>query len=130
MPEYWVIGGEYTDTNFEQFADGKGEERYGPYADYQAALKEWNSRSFSQVDDCYVRYRVTVEAEPTTYWVVGGEYTDTHFDTFVPGKGEERYGPFMDYQAALKEWQGRSFNQVDDCNVRYRVVVEGGEHER
>ncbi len=33
---YYVIGGEYTDTDFKVFVDSKGEE-YGPFDTYQEA---------------------------------------------------------------------------------------------
>lgn len=55
------------------------------------------------------------------YWVVGGEYTDTHFAKLAAGKNEEWIGPFVDYQAAKKEWAKRSWGSVDSCNVRYRI---------
>ncbi|MEO1192202.1 MAG: DUF4170 domain-containing protein [Pseudomonadota bacterium] len=55
------------------------------------------------------------------YWVVGGEYTTTHFTALVPGKSEEWIGPFGDYENAKEEWQKRSWQQVDNCFARYRI---------
>ncbi len=37
------------------------------------------------------------------FWVVGGEYTDTHFQETV-GSKEQWFGPFRDYLAAKEEW--------------------------
>ena len=41
------------------------------------------------------------------FWVVGGEYTDTHFQETV-GSNEEWFGPFRDYEGsrlrAAKSW--------------------------
>lgn len=58
------------------------------------------------------------------FWVVGGRYRDTRFSTLAEGAREERYGPFPRYEDAKTEWQNRSWSQVDDCLVRYRIVEE------
>lgn len=58
------------------------------------------------------------------FWVVGGQYRDTRFAEFAPGRAEERYGPFASYVEAQKVWQRLSWAQVDDCHVRYRIVEE------
>ncbi|MGB8839479.1 MAG: DUF4170 domain-containing protein [Aliidongia sp.] len=57
-----------------------------------------------------------------TYWVVGGEYTDTQFETLVPGRALERLGPFASYEAAREVWASRAWATVDDCHTRFRVV--------
>jgi len=54
------------------------------------------------------------------FWVVGGEYTDTHFHEAVGGS-EEWIGPFDDYQAAKAEWAKHAWSSVEDCNTRYRI---------
>lgn len=64
----------------------------------------------------------------TRYWVVGGEYTDTHFAKVAAGASEEWIGPFVDYQAAKKEWARRAWGSVDSCNVRYRIETRDEEH--
>ena len=56
------------------------------------------------------------------YWVVGGEYTDTSFQTLAPGKALEQHGPFESYKQAHDVWAGRAWATVDDCNSRFRVV--------
>jgi hypothetical protein len=58
------------------------------------------------------------------YWVVGGEYSDTTFKTFAPGKQEERLGPFASYEEAQKTWAGRAWATVDDAHSRYSILTE------
>ena len=60
MP-YWVIGGEYTDTDFKRVAPGKTEEKLGPFSSYEEARKSWASRAFSTIDHCLIRYRIVEE---------------------------------------------------------------------
>ncbi|MSP50301.1 MAG: DUF4170 domain-containing protein [Alphaproteobacteria bacterium] len=55
---YWVIGGEYTDTDFRQIAPGKAEERVGPFASFKEARDAWAGRAFATIDHCLVRYRI------------------------------------------------------------------------
>jgi hypothetical protein len=58
QPEsYWVVGGRYKDTAFQEI-EGEQEERYGPYTDYDEAHDVWRSKSLTYVDDCMVRYRL------------------------------------------------------------------------
>jgi len=57
-PCYWVVGGSYCDTKFDEPAAGGGEEWYGPFDDYNAAKTEWSRRSWSNVDDAMCRYRI------------------------------------------------------------------------
>lgn len=61
-----------------------------------------------------------------TYWVVGGDYVDTSFETIRPGKTLERHGPFASYKQAHEVWAARAWATVDDCLCRFRVV-EGDE---
>ena len=58
MVQFWVVGGEYTDTKFRTVAHGCEEERYGPYDDYDTAKAEWNKRSWKSVDAATTRYRI------------------------------------------------------------------------
>ncbi len=58
---YWVVGGEYTDTDFRQITLGKTEERLGPYTSFKEARDAWASRAFSTIDHCLVRYRIVEE---------------------------------------------------------------------
>jgi hypothetical protein len=61
-----------------------------------------------------------------TYWVIGGEYTDTRFETLAPGRALETHGPFDSYKQAHQVWSSRAWATVDDCHSRFRVV-EGSE---
>lgn len=60
---FWVIGGEYADTEFEKLAQGRAEERLGPFPTWEAARNAWASRAFATVDDCHSRYRIVEEAD-------------------------------------------------------------------
>lgn len=54
------------------------------------------------------------------FYVIGGEYTDTDFETFIDGKGEE-YGPFKTYQKAKEIWAKWAWQTVDNCHCRYTI---------
>ncbi|GAB4365005.1 MAG: hypothetical protein Kow00114_22010 [Kiloniellaceae bacterium] len=54
------------------------------------------------------------------YYVVGGEYKDTHFVEAVGGD-EKWFGPFADYDTAMKEWAKHAWQTVDECTTRYRI---------
>ena len=58
------------------------------------------------------------------FWVVGGEYADATFDKIRAGGKVETYGPFPSYEAAHKEWHGRTMQTIDNALVRYRIVNE------
>ena len=62
MAEYWVIGGEYTDTDFKQLTEGGELEKYGPFHTYEAARKVWQARNMAKIDNAMVRYRI-IETE-------------------------------------------------------------------
>ncbi len=62
MAEYWVVGGEYTDTDFKTLAADASLEEYGPFHTYEAARKEWQARNMARIDNAMVRYRI-VETE-------------------------------------------------------------------
>ena len=62
MSAFWVVGGRYRDTRFDRFAEGRGEERHGPFATYADAQREWQKLSWRFVDDCNVRYRIVEQS--------------------------------------------------------------------
>jgi Domain of unknown function (DUF4170) len=62
MAEYWVVGGEYTDTDFKHLASDAELEKFGPFHTYEAARKEWQARNMAKIDNAMVRYRI-VETE-------------------------------------------------------------------
>jgi hypothetical protein len=127
MTRYWVVGGEYADTSFTRIAGGGAEERIGPFATYDDAKAAWQERAWQTVDSAHHRYRIEEEsgATETHYWVVGGAYTDTHFNE--PAEGVEHwYGPFDSYDDARAEWQRHAWGSVDDALSRYRIEKRSG----
>ena len=58
MTQYFVVGGEYTGTDFTTIAEGGREARFGPFATYGAAHEEWHAQAWRSVDNCYARYRI------------------------------------------------------------------------
>lgn len=129
MAKFWVIGGIYADTSFESMADGRPEERIGPFATHEEAKAEWQRRAWATVDDAHARFRVEEEpdgGEAAYYWVVGGIYTDTRFTDPVGG-AEQWYGPFARYEDAKAEWGRRAWASVDDAHARFRVEKRAGD---
>ncbi len=57
MQQYWVVGGEYTDTRFHNTV-GRDEKWIGPFDSYDAAMAEWSKHAWQSVDDCHTRYRI------------------------------------------------------------------------
>ena len=58
--EYWVVGGRYNDTSFTSMAEGA--EAYGPYAQYDEALRSWSDRSQGTRAQAAVRYSIVTTA--------------------------------------------------------------------
>lgn len=121
MPQYWVVGGEYKSTRFQEIADGSSEERHGPYATIEAARRKWQALAMATVDNAHVRYRIDTEGPDREYWVVGGRYTGTDFATIRSGHRKERYGPFHTEEEAVRKWRELAFATVDDAFAAYRV---------
>jgi len=58
---YWVVGGEYEDAKFERL---RGlEERFGPFPDFAAARREWQSRTMATIDNALVRYLIVEDRD-------------------------------------------------------------------
>ena len=55
-PQFWVVGGEYHDTEFDRLAGPA--EALGPYADYDEAYKQWERRSLEMKRHAHVRYTI------------------------------------------------------------------------
>ena len=55
---FYVVGGEYTGTDFKTILIGKDEE-YGPFETYEQAKIKWSERAWLTVDNCH--YRFTIE---------------------------------------------------------------------
>ncbi|RED48622.1 DUF4170 domain-containing protein [Aestuariispira insulae] len=56
--KFWVVGGEYTDTDFKTIKGGGDEDHIGPFDTREEARDAWKSKSMASVDNCYVRYRI------------------------------------------------------------------------
>lgn len=53
---YFVVGGIYKDTSFNEFKDGAKQEKYGPFKNYHEARILWEKISWENVDNCNTRY--------------------------------------------------------------------------
>lgn len=61
MRQFWVVGGEHTDTSF---AEPVGElERVGPFKSYREAESAWAKRAWATVDHPTTRYWIEAEGE-------------------------------------------------------------------
>lgn len=76
----------------------------------------------------YVGMIVTGGRQPGTesmdvlYYITGGVHTDTSFDEIVPGT-EESYGPYENYDDAVKAWRGFMGRNIDICE--HRLFIDG-----
>ena len=59
-PKFWVVGGTYTDTDFNRLVSGS-ERVMGPYADRDAALVAWRRVAEETRGDFYARFTVAEE---------------------------------------------------------------------
>tara|TARA_B100000963_G_C22489796_1_gene608715 strand:- start:503 stop:688 length:186 start_codon:yes stop_codon:yes gene_type:complete len=57
-----------------------------------------------------------------SYYVVGGTFKDTSFEEFQDESKKEKYGPFKTFEDAKKLWEKISWENVDNCNVRYIIL--------
>lgn len=117
--EWFVVGGEYADTDFATIASGKSLETYGPFP-RQEALNKWRELTGKTVDNAMVRYFIRSEDEAAgdEWYVVGGEFADTGFEKIAAGKQLDTYGPFA-RQEALNKWRELTGKTVDNAMVRY-----------
>ena len=53
---YYVVGGTFKDTSFEEFEDDSKKEKYGPFNTFEDAKKLWEKISWENVDNCFVRF--------------------------------------------------------------------------
>jgi hypothetical protein len=120
MARFWVIGGEYASTRFDQPASPGAEQRHGPFATYDDAKAEWARLSWANVDNAHARYRIEEESPASQWWVVGGRYATTEFRVAADGQ-EQWHGPFHTRAAAMDEWRRLAWATVDDALTRYRL---------
>lgn len=120
---YYVIGGEYADTDFETLAPGVTEERHGPFTEKEAH-ETWRALTGKTVDNAMVRYRIK-PADPVSdavWFVVGGEYADVDFARIAAGHKLETYGPFSRSEA-FAVWRSITGKTVDSALARYDIVT-------
>jgi hypothetical protein len=60
--QWYVVGGEYADTDFEVIAPGKSLETHGPFARGEAMAK-WRELTGKTVDNAMIRYDLCTAAE-------------------------------------------------------------------
>jgi hypothetical protein len=60
---YWVVGGEYADTEFTRLKPGAKETRLGPFHLYADAYAAWQAASWRHVDQCNFRFRIAEAGE-------------------------------------------------------------------
>lgn len=125
--KFYVVGGEYADTSFNELAHGGEREVHGPFREPEAK-DFWRTITAKTVDNAMVRYVLTAEEEINgkIYWVVGGEYADTTFMHPATGKGIQAYGPF-EKGDALDFWRSITAKTVDYAMVRYDIHENGGD---
>lgn len=58
------------------------------------------------------------------FWVVGGEYTDSRFESLVQGT-EKMFGPYPSRDDALQVWREIATETRSLCMARFVVVGEG-----
>lgn len=124
--KYYVVGGEYADTSFTGPAEGAELEVRGPFNEREAKVC-WRELTSKTVDIAMVRYFLKSEDEigakpqAKNFCVIGGEYANTTFTAMATGKELEVYGPFPEWQGALRFWRGLTSKSVDDALVRYDI---------
>ena len=59
----------------------------------------------------------------TRYWVIGGEFTDTAFQSMIDGT-EAVFGPFGSYEAALSKWRECADMTKCRAQVRFSIAAE------
>ena len=56
LSQYWVVGGEFTDTEFTSLHGPA--EALGPFANYERAYREWERRSMETRPNAHTRYTI------------------------------------------------------------------------
>ncbi len=60
---YWVIGGKYADTRFNEMIEGTSR-LAGPFPNRDQALGEWRRLATETKADCLTRFSIAVEPRP------------------------------------------------------------------
>ena len=61
----------------------------------------------------------------SSYWIIGGEYTDTAFSRIVAGT-ERVLGPYPSREAAMPIWRELADETRANCCARYTIAQELG----
>jgi len=61
LVQYWVVGGEFRDTQFSELCGPA--EAVGPFPSYDAAFKVWKDRSVQTRPNAHMRF--TIAANPS-----------------------------------------------------------------
>lgn len=122
--QFFVVGGEYADTTFTRIAQGREEERHGPFSE-KDARDFWRAITGKTVDNALIRYTIRADEDHAEekFLVIGGEYSDTSFTTMAHGGEPERHGPFSKKEA-LDFWRAITGKTVDNAMVRYSLMSE------
>ena len=122
---FYVVGGEYVDTTFQQLAPGQVDTHLGPYGEKEA-LDVWRGLTGKTVDNALVRYFVKQDADhtPREWLVVGGEYADTGFKKLAKGASLDVQGPFP-RNVAMDKWRELTGRTIDSAVTRYEIIEQG-----
>ncbi len=58
--KYWVVGGEYLDTEFDRIVDGT-QQLVGPFQCRDMAMDEWKKLASATRSSCLTRYTIAEE---------------------------------------------------------------------
>ena len=121
---FYVVGGEYVDTTFQQLAPGQAEVKLGPFKEREA-LDVWRGLTGRSVDNALIRYFVKHDVELVTgsWLVVGGEYADTTFKKLAAGAKLQVFGPF-ERNTAMDKWRDMTGKTIDSAVTRFEIIAQ------
>ena len=76
---YFVVGGLFTDTNFDVIEDGKKITRLGPFDNYEQAQAVWRAKAMETVDEAYAKFSI----ERNSYDEYWGRWRTLHRNRFL-----------------------------------------------
>ena len=122
---FYVVGGEFLDTTFQQLAPGHEQVNLGPFTEKEA-LDTWRGLTGKTVDNALIRYFVKQDTTNITrqWFVVGGEYADTGFKHLAKGASLQVEGPFERNQA-MDKWRELTGKTIDSAVTRFEIVEQG-----
>ncbi len=63
MAIYGVIGGKYASPDCTKMAEGHKEQRFGPFASYEDALRKWSDMAWQSVDASHIRFVIEAKKD-------------------------------------------------------------------